>query len=40
MDLTGADLFEVLVVGTSVALATGIAVGLAYKVREWSGAHG
>lgn len=40
MDLTATDLATQLVTATAVALAIGTAVALAYKVREWSGAHG
>lgn len=40
MVVTGEVLLAVATTGTAVAVCVGMAVALAYKVREWSGYHG
>lgn len=40
MDLTGLEFLSLAVIGSAVAVVVGMAVALAYKVREFSGHHG
>jgi len=40
VDLTGGGLLRAVIEGLTAAVVGGVAVAIAYKVREWSGARG